>query len=65
MLPAVFSMLFLVIRNKDFAINREVNELTDGHARVHTNGLLYRYFKRPMAAETYISFAGRGMDIYA
>ena len=62
---AVFGIALLVVLDLDLAIYREIDQLTDRHALIDLYGLLYGNFQGPVAAETDVSLAGRGVDVDA
>src|SRR5437879_1086287 len=56
---------FLVIRHRHLAADLEINQLSDGHARIDAHRLADGDFKSPGIAKSDVSLSRRCMDIDA
>src|ERR1700748_703477 len=64
-LAIVFGIRLLVVFDEYFSVYGEIDQLADGHVLIDLYRLFDRYFEGPVAAETYISLAGRRVNIDA
>lgn len=61
----VLGVLLLTIRDSGQAVDSEVDQLTDGHVWVNSDGFVDRDLKSPMAAEAHVALARCGMYVDA
>src|SRR5665213_1476837 len=61
----IFGVAFGVVKSFDLPLDRKIDQLANGHARIYFNRLGARYFQRPGIAKADIAFAGSSMYVNA